>query len=62
VGRDAERCEVLAVAMGRCIACDRLVFIRPRGYKDAGSRERWWYPVEHDDETGRPCVGVKRGI
>jgi len=50
------------VALGYCRVCERLVPIRPKGYKYAGGRERLWYPVEHADQEGKPCDGDKKGI
>lgn len=48
------------MAMGYCAVCDRLVFIKP-GPQKWGSRERTWYPVEHEDK-GVPCPGTKKGL
>jgi len=45
-----------------CLTCARLVPVKPGNHKHAGSRERAWYPYEHDGEDGKPCAGVKRGI
>lgn len=45
-----------------CLVCDKLVAVKPRGYKSDGSRERYWHPLPHDDREGKPCEGVKRGI
>lgn len=49
------------MAMGWCKTCDRLVFIKP-GPQKWGSRERRWFPVDHDDEKGQPCPGTKRDL
>lgn len=48
--------------MARCALCDRLVFIKPGPHKHAGGRERWWYPIPHEDADGKPCDGEKRGL
>ena len=50
------------MALGYCKLCDKLVPITPAGWKHSGSRERWWYPVEHDEPGGKPCAGHKKGI
>lgn len=44
-----------------CLACDKLVPVRPGEYK-LGSRERRYYPLEHDAPDGKRCEGTKRGI
>ena len=49
------------MALGYCLTCERLVAIR-QGPQKPGRRERWWFPVEHDDQDGKPCKGEKRGI
>ncbi len=50
---------------GYCKApdCERYVALVPKGYKNETSRERWWFPVDHDKPDGSPCVvGPKKGI
>lgn len=50
------------MALGYCKVCDRLLAITQGPFKFPGSRERAWYPVDHDGPDGRPCPGRKRGI
>jgi hypothetical protein len=44
-----------------CLVCDRLVPVTQGQYKGEG-RERWFYPYDHDDQSGNRCPGAKRGI
>lgn len=50
------------MALGICLICDRLVTIRPAGFKWAGDRQREWFPIFHDGNDGKPCPGTKKGI
>jgi hypothetical protein len=53
--------EASLMILGYCKTCDKLVAIKPGPHKHL-SRERYWYPVEHDDQNGKRCDGSKRGI
>lgn len=53
------------MAMGYCLGkdCDKLVHLRQGGYKHAGGRERFYYPLDHAKPNGERCVdGPKKGI
>lgn len=49
------------MALGYCKLCERLVPIKP-GPQKWGSRERQWFPVDHDGPDGQPCPGDKRPL
>lgn len=50
------------MALGICDVCGKLVSIKPKGYRFDGGKQRWWFPVSHEDEQGRLCAGEKKGL
>lgn len=50
------------MTLGYCKVCKRLLPITAREYKHPDSRERNWYPVEHDGDDGKPCHGDKKAL
>ena len=49
------------MALGYCPVCEKLVPIR-QGPQKWGSRERAWYPHEHNAPDGGRCDGYKKEI
>ncbi len=49
------------MALGYCKTCDKLVPILP-GPQKWGTRERTWYPVQHERPEGGDCPGRKREL
>lgn len=65
------------MALGFCRVCEKLVAIRLHALPGKAladvvevqgsvirdtSRRTEWRPVEHEDDDGKPCVGVKRPL
>lgn len=46
---------------GICPVCDRLVILMPGDWKPLG-RQRWYWPVPHQDDAGNECDGAKRPL
>lgn len=53
------------MALGYCKGCGKLVAIVANGaaYPDRpDSRQQRWFPVEHQDEDGKPCDGIRKSL
>lgn len=49
--------------MGRCVDCDKLVHVNPKGVIPGTVKDRYWYPIEHIKPNGERCeFGPKKAI